>query len=188
MKTYSKLALVVALLGGLVNAAPAATITQIAGNATFTLGDAPPVSVMTFGQTGSGGTNLTGDPSKDGFLNSSLGAGYLVIDKNDDTTTGVSVNFLNNSGLNNKTTSGTWTIGALPGYTSFALGLKAATGWVVFDLGGSTTGTWSIDKNLSHAVLYAKQTTVPLPAAVWLFGSALLGMVGIGYRRKTQNT
>jgi hypothetical protein len=26
-------------------------------------------------------------------------------------------------------------------------------------------------------------TTVPLPAAVWLFGSALLGMVGIGTRR-----
>ena len=28
--------------------------------------------------------------------------------------------------------------------------------------------------------------TVPLPAAVWLFGSALLGMVGIGYRRQTK--
>ena len=30
-------------------------------------------------------------------------------------------------------------------------------------------------------------STVPLPAAVWLFGSALLGMVGIGYRRQNQN-
>jgi hypothetical protein len=29
-------------------------------------------------------------------------------------------------------------------------------------------------------------STVPLPAAVWLFGSALLGMVGIGYRRQTR--
>ena len=27
---------------------------------------------------------------------------------------------------------------------------------------------------------------VPLPAAVWLFGSAILGVVGIGYRRKRQ--
>lgn len=30
-------------------------------------------------------------------------------------------------------------------------------------------------------------STVPLPAAVWLFGSALLGMAGIGYRRQTQS-
>lgn len=28
---------------------------------------------------------------------------------------------------------------------------------------------------------------VPLPAAVWLFGSALLGMVGVGYRRRKQS-
>jgi len=26
-------------------------------------------------------------------------------------------------------------------------------------------------------------STVPLPAAAWLFGSALLGLAGIGYRR-----
>jgi len=29
-------------------------------------------------------------------------------------------------------------------------------------------------------------TAVPLPAAVWLFGSALLGMAGIGYRRSNE--
>ena len=30
-------------------------------------------------------------------------------------------------------------------------------------------------------------TPVPLPAAVWLFGSALLGMVGVGYRRRKES-
>jgi len=28
------------------------------------------------------------------------------------------------------------------------------------------------------------QTLVPIPAAAWLFGSALLGMLGVGYRRR----
>jgi hypothetical protein len=27
-------------------------------------------------------------------------------------------------------------------------------------------------------------TVVPIPAAAWLFGSALVGIAGIGYRRK----
>ena len=31
-------------------------------------------------------------------------------------------------------------------------------------------------------------TVVPIPAAVWLFGSALLGIAGIGYRRQTKGT
>lgn len=31
--------------------------------------------------------------------------------------------------------------------------------------------------------VYGDAAAVPLPAAAWLFGSALLGMVGVGYRR-----
>lgn len=43
-----------------------------------------------------------------------------------------------------------------------------------------------IDNNsgLSHVTQYS--SPVPLPAAAWLFGSALMGVAGIGYRRKTQ--
>ncbi|MBK1716536.1 hypothetical protein CKO27_02525 [Thiocystis violacea] len=51
----------------------------------------------------------------------------------------------------------------------------------------STFGTWRTTLNLggdlSHMTIYGR-TAVPLPAAAWLFGSALLGIVGIGYRRK----
>jgi hypothetical protein len=37
------------------------------------------------------------------------------------------------------------------------------------------------DNALSHATLYG---VVPIPAAAWLFGSALVGAVALGYRRK----
>ncbi|WP_200388093.1 VPLPA-CTERM sorting domain-containing protein [Thiocapsa imhoffii] len=37
----------------------------------------------------------------------------------------------------------------------------------------------------SHFTEYGNEVApVPLPAAAWLFGSALLGLVGVGYRRK----
>ena len=35
----------------------------------------------------------------------------------------------------------------------------------------------------SNDAAWAGATVVPIPAAVWLFGSALLGIAGIGYRR-----
>ncbi|MFN2200426.1 MAG: VPLPA-CTERM sorting domain-containing protein [Caldilineaceae bacterium] len=47
--------------------------------------------------------------------------------------------------------------------------------------GGSVTVSFDPD-TFSH---YAEMgSVVPIPAAAWLFGSALLGMVGIGYRRR----
>lgn len=43
-------------------------------------------------------------------------------------------------------------------------------------------GTWTLASNgdLTYSV-----SNVPLPAAVWLFGSGLLGLVGVARRRKT---
>lgn len=54
------------------------------------------------------------------------------------------------------------------------------------------SGTWDspFEKNgptdVSHYTIYARGQTspVPIPAAAWLFGSALIGMVGVGARRK----
>jgi hypothetical protein len=48
----------------------------------------------------------------------------------------------------------------------------------VFKIGGDLTLT-----NAGHLVLAAAGNAVPLPAAVWLFGSGLLGLFGIGRRR-----
>ena len=47
-------------------------------------------------------------------------------------------------------------------------------------LGGNGVGTWS--QNVSDYALTIK--AVPVPGAVWLFGSAMAGMVGFGRRRK----
>lgn len=63
-----------------------------------------------------------------------------------------------------------WTVGA---NTSFGPNVKAAF------------GTWDLD--LASGVLsYAAVAEVPIPAAAWLFGSALLGLTGAARRRKAQ--
>lgn len=43
-------------------------------------------------------------------------------------------------------------------------------------------GTWSFDGNTIH--YGAAVSTVPVPAAIWLMGSGLIGMVGIARRKK----
>lgn len=60
--------------------------------------------------------------------------------------------------------------------------------WYYFEgLSGSLNGTWNDivfdPKALSHMTVYTK-TVVPVPAAVWLFGSGLLGLVGIARRKR----
>jgi hypothetical protein len=43
--------------------------------------------------------------------------------------------------------------------------------------------TWTLNSNGS--LVYAAPSAVPVPAAVWLFGSGLLGLVGISRRKKS---
>jgi len=47
--------------------------------------------------------------------------------------------------------------------------------------GGTATGTINCKATTSHLSVYG---VVPVPAAVWLFGSGLLGLVGIARRKK----
>lgn len=60
----------------------------------------------------------------------------------------------------------------------------------VSDLSGtpiSTTysnGRWVVDPTLGQVSYVGQVSAVPVPAAVWLFGSGLLGLVGISRRRR----
>lgn len=66
--------------------------------------------------------------------------------------------------------------------TSFTVDISAlnlATIQSVYVTVGGTLPVDGRDRTAEYAL-----TTVPLPAAAWLFGSALLGIAGIGYRRK----
>ncbi len=52
---------------------------------------------------------------------------------------------------------------------------------VTFSLSG---GNSSADNKWSHVTGFG--AVVPIPAAVWLFGSALVGIAGLGYRRQAK--
>ncbi len=58
--------------------------------------------------------------------------------------------------------------------------LQAATG--INDL-GQIVGYGMINGNQQAFLL--TPTTVPVPAAAWLFGSGLLGFIGVGRRKAT---
>lgn len=52
-----------------------------------------------------------------------------------------------------------------------------------------TAGTWAFSAQTADQTTFSwsssSTTLVPVPAAVWLFGSGLLGLVGIARRKKT---
>ena len=93
--------------------------------------------------------------------------------------------------------SGGFEITGVDGYTNLQLVIKDGNldggnptefQWGAFLL-GALSGTWSIEgpnseqiKAISGAELWGSATVVPVPAAVWLFGTALLGFVGISRR------
>jgi len=116
--------------------------------------------------------------------------GYLLLDKTDDATSGLFPTLLTatppTSGL-----SGTFSFAAPSGYTSFVIAFKSGNGqldpdWAAFTLpSGQTSGSWTISgaQQLSHVNLYARVAPVPLPAAVWLFGSGVIGLFAAARRR-----
>lgn len=93
--------------------------------------------------------------------------------------------------------SGTWEFDPTKfAPTEFLIVLKAANtpGHAVWLFDGadaaSFSGTWNVawtnrqgnPRNLSHLSIYAP-AVIPVPAAVWLFGSGLLGLVAVARRR-----
>jgi hypothetical protein len=95
--------------------------------------------------------------------------------------------------------SGDWSIlsSLWQTYNAIALVLKDGnkngifyTAWLLQE--GTSSGSWKMpDKNLSHMTIYGSQTdlaadnppAVPVPAAVWLFGSGLLGLLGAARKK-----
>lgn len=60
--------------------------------------------------------------------------------------------------------------------------------WYMYEgKAGELHGTWDAGifdgQDLSHITIYTK--VVPVPAAVWLFGSGLIGLAGIARRKRT---
>jgi hypothetical protein len=127
-------------------------------------------------------------------------------------TTGALANFLNglNSDLNSgglsqlktstETSTGTETLSAPAKYGLFTgsdLSLAGATAIKLFGLtGNNIAGGQNQSYLLGSAVFNGGVLTitgnaaapVPLPAAVWLFGSGLMGLVGVSRRRKQAAT
>lgn len=66
------------------------------------------------------------------------------------------------------------------GFFSDALGLSTGIDLVNYQI--STNSEAAI---LNHASYLVRTAAVPIPAAIWLFGSGLLGLVGMARRKKT---
>ncbi len=88
--------------------------------------------------------------------------------------------------------SGTWSLDSdiFSRYEHVVLSLKAGNAFSLYLLSGDfTSGSWNIEdwtgNGLSHSSVYVRNlTAVPLPAAVWLLGSGLLGLMTLTRRRK----
>ena len=94
--------------------------------------------------------------------------------------------------LENGTTSGSiWITNATsPFLVTLKDGASYNYQWYLFEgLTGEQHGTFNAltlfgGSDISHVRVY-EQTVVPVPAAVWLFGSGLLGLVGAARRRRS---
>ena len=93
------------------------------------------------------------------------------------------------------TGAGTWSVnaGALITFARVVLILKAGPTFSTYlyepGSGAGSSGSWATsalgDKNLSHFSIYTSGVSpVPVPAAVWLFGTALIGFIGFSRRTK----
>jgi len=59
------------------------------------------------------------------------------------------------------------------------------TGEVMYSTSGGASGSWYSGKQygFDHASINGTVSTVPVPAAIWLFGSGLLGLIGLAKKK-----
>ena len=126
-----------------------------------------------------------------------LGAQLAIFDDSDQSYLGSSlgvqigdvVGFSGPNGVGNHIATNTTTAGTLllTGSDNFILGLNNGSGWMsdsaVVSLGANaysvTFGTGANVIEVDVEIVPA----IPVPAAIWLFGSGLLGLVGIARRK-----
>jgi len=90
--------------------------------------------------------------------------------------------------------TGTWTLSEGLSFApegSYAFVLKGGPGSATYLMDiTAKNGIWNVQgidsKQLSNVKLFGTTSVVPLPAAAWLFGSALIGIAGIGARRRVR--
>jgi hypothetical protein len=129
-----------------------------------------------------------------------LGAQLAIFDDSDQSYAGSSlgvqigdiIGFAGPNGIGDHIVTNTTTALSLTltGSDNFILGLNDGSGWIadsaVVSLGANaysvTFGTGANVIEVDVQVVPA----VPVPAAAWLFGSGLLGLVGVARRKKTQ--
>lgn len=122
--------------------------------------------------------------------------GWTQIEKVDGDSGNSNTNGLNLMVTTNGGTSGNWKVDSFQGNDPVMFVLKGGPSFSAFlmDL-SETMGKWNTESllkgngkpgpGLSHFTVYsAGVTPVPVPAAVWLMGSGLLALVGIGRRKR----
>jgi hypothetical protein len=139
-----------------------------------------PVSLYTasasLGDTLSPAGTFTGGPVPGGTLDTT--AGTITLDLSSLFGTWQDGDFITGTGRNDGITSamatGTWnpiTYAYTLNWDSRTIGVNACVGQ---------------DDCISHWTLQGTASPVPIPAALWLFGSGLLGLMGLRWRRKVR--
>lgn len=61
------------------------------------------------------------------------------------------------------------------------------TGELLFSMSAGTSGSWSSinQSGFDFSSINGTASVVPVPAAVWLFGSGIVGLIGMGRRKKS---
>jgi len=92
------------------------------------------------------------------------------------------------SGSGEPDTDWQWVTGEVWDYTNWGGGEpnnQNEEDWLMVNAPTSKGGLWNDENGATAAYIVEFESTVPLPEAIWLFSSGLLGLLGMAKRRKT---